>query len=71
MRFICVPSFGGKSAWAEVSQYALYCHYAGLSSYDKVTDFVVNSQPGSVLEVGPNLLIRVKNEPEQPSEQPA
>lgn len=71
MRFICVPSFGGKSAWTEVSQYALYCHYAGTSHYDAVKDFTVGCQPGSVVQIGPNLLIRVKNEPEQTSEQPA
>ncbi len=71
MRFICVPSFSNKAAWDEVSEYALYCRYAGTAYYDNLKKFTVESKPGSMFQVGIHLLIRVKNEPEQPSEQPA
>lgn len=71
MRFILVPSFSGKSAWEEVSQYALYCYYAGMPQYDSVVKFVVNSSVGDTFAFGEqrkHLLIRVKHEPEKSGE---
>lgn len=71
MRFILVPSFSGKSAWEEVSQYALYCYYAGMPQYDSVVKFVENSSVGDTFVFGEqrkHLLVRAKNEPAKPSE---
>lgn len=68
MRFILVPSFSGRESWSEVSQHALYCHYAGTSHYDNIVKFVLNSVVGDKETFGTHLLIKVKHEPEKTGE---